>query len=129
MSEKAVKRRIGQIARHVRNIEVAKRWYIDVLHLPHLYSFGSLSFFDCDGTRLFLSEQRDETPVPNSILYFVVDDIDAACRDLQQRGVHFSSAPHLIHRHDDGTEEWMAFFEDCEGDTLALMSKRSTALS
>ena len=29
----------------------------------------------------------------------------------------------LIHRHEDGTEEWMAFFEDNEGRPLALMTQ------
>jgi methylmalonyl-CoA/ethylmalonyl-CoA epimerase len=119
--------RIGQIARHVRNIEATTRWYADVLKLPHLYSFGTLSFFDCDGTRLFLSERSAQTASPNSVLYFVVGDIDAAQFELERRGVHFSSGPHLIHRHDDGVEEWMAFFDDCEGETLALMSKKMPA--
>ena len=31
--------------------------------------------------------------------------------------------PARIHTHDDGTEEWMTFFEDGEGNTLALMSR------
>ncbi|MGZ5198303.1 MAG: VOC family protein [Telluria sp.] len=119
--------RIGQIARHVRDIAVAERWYKDVLRLPHLYTFGTLSFFDCDGTRLFLSERSPEASAPNSVLYFVVADIDAAHRELESRDVHFSSPPHLIHRHGDGVEEWMAFFDDCDGDTLALMSKKAPA--
>jgi methylmalonyl-CoA/ethylmalonyl-CoA epimerase len=29
----------------------------------------------------------------------------------------------MIHRHADGTEEWMAFFSDPEGRPLALMSQ------
>jgi methylmalonyl-CoA/ethylmalonyl-CoA epimerase len=29
----------------------------------------------------------------------------------------------MIHRHPDGTEEWMAFFEDPDGGVLALMSR------
>jgi hypothetical protein len=37
--------------------------------------------------------------------------------------VAFDGAPHLIYRHDDGTEEWMVFFSDSEGNTLALMSR------
>ena len=39
------------------------------------------------------------------------------------RGVEFVSAPHMIHRHEDGTEEWMAFFNDPEGRPLALMAR------
>jgi hypothetical protein len=29
----------------------------------------------------------------------------------------------MIHRHDSGVEEWMAFFEDLDGQLLALMSQ------
>jgi methylmalonyl-CoA/ethylmalonyl-CoA epimerase len=39
------------------------------------------------------------------------------------RGVEFIGAPHMIYRHADGTEEWMAFFKDPEGRPLALMSQ------
>jgi hypothetical protein len=36
----------------------------------------------------------------------------------------FTGAPHLIYTDDaTGVEEWMAFFEDGEGNTLALMSR------
>jgi hypothetical protein len=28
-----------------------------------------------------------------------------------------------VHKHGDGTEEWMSFFKDPEGRTLALMSQ------
>jgi hypothetical protein len=40
----------------------------------------------------------------------------------QLRGVRFTHAPHMINRHADGREEWMAFFEDPDGRPLALMS-------
>jgi hypothetical protein len=29
----------------------------------------------------------------------------------------------MIHRHQSGVEEWMAFFEDPDGKLLALMSQ------
>jgi hypothetical protein len=29
----------------------------------------------------------------------------------------------MIHRHADGTEEWLAFFKDPEGRPLAIMSE------
>ena len=41
---------------------------------------------------------------------------------MQQRGVEFTNAPHMIHKHENGVEEWMAFFEDPEGRPLAIMS-------
>jgi len=113
---------IGQISRTVGDIDAACAWYGGVLGLPHLYTFGKLAFFDCGGTRLFLSAEN-ATPGPESILYLSVEDIVAAHADLTARGVEFSGAPHMIHRHADGTEEWMAFFKDLEGRPLALISQ------
>lgn len=112
---------IGQISRNVRDIAAARNWYGEVLGLPHLYSFGNLAFFDLGGTRLFLNES--EGAAAESILYFRVADVRAAHAELTDRGVIFTNAPHLIHRHDDGTEEWMAFFEDNEGRPLAIMAQ------
>jgi len=112
---------IGQIARSVKDIEAARQWYGEVLGLTHLYSFGNLAFFDCDGTRLFLT-QGDGSPA-ESILYFRVPDIRLAHAELGQRGIEFIDAPHMIHKHGDGTEEWMAFFKDNEGRTLAIISQ------
>ncbi len=113
---------IGQISRSVRDIEQAEEWYRNVLGLKHLYTFGKLSFFDCAGTRLYLTQESDE-PTPESVLYFRVSNIDAAYEELRSRGVEFTDAPHRIHRHEDGTEEWMAFFKDPEGRPIALMSQ------
>jgi len=113
---------IGQIARHVANIEAARAWYGDVLGLPHLYSFGNMAFFDCGGVRLFLSADHGSNP-RDSLIYFRVDDIREAHDALATRGVDFIHAPHMIHRHDDGTEEWMAFFNDNEGRPLSIMSQ------
>jgi catechol 2,3-dioxygenase-like lactoylglutathione lyase family enzyme len=113
---------IGQISRSVGNIERAEHWYGKVLGLPHLYTFGNLAFFDCAGTRLMLS-QGDSPPGSDSILYFRVPDIRQAHNELKERGVEFTHAPHMIHRHADGTEEWMAFFKDSEGRPLAIMSQ------
>jgi DNA-binding CsgD family transcriptional regulator/catechol 2,3-dioxygenase-like lactoylglutathione lyase family enzyme len=113
---------IGQISRTVKDLAKAEAWYGGVLGLPHLYTFGKLAFFDCGGTRLYLSAENAE-PAAESILYFRVADIHAVHAALGARGVEFSGAPHMIHRHADGTEEWMAFFKDPEGRPLALMSQ------
>ena len=118
--------RIGQISRSVRDIAEAQRWYGEVLGLPHLYTFGKLAFFDCGGTRLFLSEKPGE-PTAESILYLRVDNIHAAHSLLTARGVEFTGAPHLIHTHANGVEEWMAFFNDPEGRPLALMAQTPPA--
>ncbi|MDQ0465061.1 DNA-binding CsgD family transcriptional regulator/catechol 2,3-dioxygenase-like lactoylglutathione lyase family enzyme [Caulobacter ginsengisoli] len=112
---------IGQIARSVADIAAARQWYGEVLGLPHLYTFGNLAFYDCGGVRLMLS-QGDGGPA-ESVLYFRVEDVRAAHAQLTGRGVVFTNAPHIIHTHADGTEEWMAFFNDNEGRTLAIMAQ------
>jgi DNA-binding CsgD family transcriptional regulator len=113
---------IGQIARSVGNTAASEAWYRDVLRVPHLYTFGTLAFFDFGGTRLMLSQQEGGAK-DESILYLRVGDIVQAHAELSARGVMFMDAPHLIHRHSDGTEEWMAFFKDPDGRPLALMSQ------
>ena len=113
---------IGQISRTVSDIDVAQNWYELILELPHLYRFGPLSFFDCNGTRLMLTQQEKLNP-DESVLYFKVADIIQMHSSLQQKGVEFIAPPHLIHKHGDGTEEWMAFFKDPDGRTLALMTQ------
>ena len=45
-------------------------------------------------------------------------------RRSSARGVKIVNAPHMIHKHDDGTEEWMAFFSDPDGRPLAIMSQQ-----
>lgn len=117
---------IGQIAREVKDIARAEAWYRDVLGLPHLYTFGKLAFFDCGGTRLFLEESVGDEALGlhnDSVIYFRVSDIEGAHEALRDRGVVFIHAPHMIFKHPDGTEEWMAFFEDSEGGLLAIMSQ------
>jgi len=117
---------VGQIARRVRDIEAARRWYGEVLGLTQLYSFGDMAFFDCDGMRLLLC--KDEAAgAGESILYFRVPDIRIAHAALEARGIAFVNAPHMIHRHADGTEEWMAFFKDNEDRPLAIMAKVTAA--
>ena len=113
---------IGQISRSVADIQKAEQWYGKVLGLRHLYTFGKMAFFDCGGTRLYLT-QEGAASGSESIVYFRVEDIAEAHRSLKSRGVEFINPPHLIHRHADGTEEWMAFFKDPDGRSLAIMSQ------
>lgn len=111
---------IGQIARRVSDVTASARWFQEKLGLAHLYTFGDLAFFNCGGTRLMLSKGDS---AQNAILYFLVPDIRSAHAALVAKGIIFVAAPHLIHRHDDGTEEWMAFFNDPDEQPLALMSR------
>ncbi len=117
---------LGQVARSVADVHASEAWYRDVLGLDHLYTFGDLAFFDCGGTRLMLS-QAEEKPGEESIIYLRVADIVATHERLVDAGVEFINAPHMIHKHDDGAEEWMAFFKDPDGRPLGIMSVSAPA--
>ena len=115
---------IGQVSLSIRDVGRAELFYGDTLGLPHVFTFGDLAFFDAHGVRLYLHRKDDEDWRPGSVLYFTVDDIHATQEALGKRGVNFTGAPQVIHTDDaTGVEEWMTFFEDGEGNTLALMSR------
>jgi len=63
---------VGQIALLVTDVDGAERFYRDVLGLPHLYTFGDLTFFDCGDTRLFLRAVPVAEWTAGSIVYFQV---------------------------------------------------------
>jgi catechol 2,3-dioxygenase-like lactoylglutathione lyase family enzyme len=120
--------RLGQVSMLTRSATAAEAWYRDVLGLRHIFTFGDLVFFDCAGTRLYIREVPDAEWRPSSILYFAVSDIRTAHEELGRRDVRFSGAPHMIYKDDQtADEEWMAFFDDPDGNTLAIMSRVSPA--
>jgi methylmalonyl-CoA/ethylmalonyl-CoA epimerase len=114
--------RIGQIGLSVQDVDRSEAFYRDVLRLRFLYRFGDLVFFDCAGVRLLLEKTtgHSENVVQGSPIYFSCADMTLAVRELQQRGIVFTSMPHLIAPMEDH-DLWMAFFEDPDGHTLALM--------
>ena len=115
---------IQQIAVNVREIGRAKSFYRDKLGLTHLFDGGpALSFFECGGVRLMLSPpEKPEFDHPASILYLRVADIAAAHREMKSRGVSFRDEPHRVAKLPD-REIWMAFFDDTEGNMLAITSE------
>src|SRR5436853_6768951 len=111
----------GQIALTVDDTERATAFYRDVVGLTFLFAAPPrLAFFDVGGTWLMLGPPegaRQERFA--SILYFDVDDIQAACEDMKRKGAKFRTEPHCVHR--DGTRElWLADFYDSEGNTMCL---------
>ena len=115
---------LGQVSMLTKSAERCEAWYRDVLELPHVFTFGDLVFFMAGDTRLFLREVAEDQWRASSILYFLVDDIEATRAELGRRGVKLEGAPHMIYRDDaTGVEEWMAFFEDPDGNMLAVMAR------
>lgn len=112
------------------DLDRAVAFYRDVLGFRFVAKFDppGLVFFDLGNVRLLL-----EAGAPESLLYLGVDDIDATWASLRSHDVTLESEPHLIHRDEDGTfgsagsEEWMAFFRDSEGNLVGLVERRLPA--
>ncbi len=117
--------RIEQIAMPVRDLGRATAFYRDRLGMKLLFEVPPhLAFFDCDGVRLALSISSDPMyDPPGSIVYYRVADIEASHVELEKRSVEFLQGPHKVAEL-GGVEIWMAFFEDTEGNTLALTSEK-----
>ena len=123
-------RGLHQVALRAPDLDAAVAFYRDVLGAAFIARFDppGLAFFDCGGVRLML-----EGNAAAGTVYFRVEDIDAAVAELTAKGVSFDHGPAMIHRDEDGTfgapggEEWMAFFKDPGGDTLALATRESGA--
>jgi len=120
--------KLHQVALTATDLDASVGFYRDVLGLRFIGRFDppGLAFFALGGgARLMLSATASEAS-----LYFLVDDLKAAFRAFQNRGVRFLQPPAMIH-HDEagdfgkkGSEEWMAFFRDPSGNMLALVEKR-----
>jgi methylmalonyl-CoA/ethylmalonyl-CoA epimerase len=121
---------IGQLAVRVQDLDRAVGFYRDVLGLPLLFQAPpGLAFFKAGGVRLMLS--KPETAAfdhPGAIVYYTVTDIAATHKTLADRGVLFIETPKVIHR-TPASELWMAFFEDSEGNPIAIMHDKPIAAS
>jgi methylmalonyl-CoA/ethylmalonyl-CoA epimerase len=114
---------IGQIALPVSDVDRSEAFYEKVLGLRKLYRFGDLSFFDCAGVRLMIDKVEGGGEVkPQGCIYFRCADITLTVRELEKRGLSFTSKPHLIAKMDDH-DLYMAFFTDPDGHTMALMQE------
>ena len=122
-----VLQQVGQISVGISNLERAVAFYRDVLRLKYLFWTGNMAFFDCGGVRLMLAmPEKPGQAQTSSILYFKVEDIEAAAADLSTRGVAFEAKPHLVAKMPN-YELWMAFFRDSEQNLMALMSEKASA--
>lgn len=114
---------IAQIALTVGDEARATEFYRDTLGMRHLFTVPGMAFFDCGGVRLLLGRaQEGQEASRGAVLYHRVDNIEATFELLTGRGVEFKGAPHVAHRTADH-ELRLAFFNDPDGNTLALMSE------
>lgn len=118
---------IVQVAQRATDLDRAEDFYRRLLGVEPAARFDppGLLFFVVDGVRLLL-----EPGAPSSLLYLRTDDLDARVAALEAEGVRITAPPHEIYEHADdslgpaGTVERMAFFEDSEGNTVALVEQR-----
>ena len=115
---------IYQISINVDDLDGAIEFYRDKLGIKFIAKFPpGLAIFDCDGVHLMVSAIPGETSTGNSVIYFNVADAQVGYKTLRERGVDFTSEPHVIHS-TDNYELWMAFFEDPDGNTMAIAAER-----
>lgn len=116
-----------QVAQKADDLERAAQWYAMLLGTGPTATFDppGLVFFDLDGVRLLL-----DRVAPSALHYLRVDDIDATLGRLRETGAEVATEPHVIFSHDDdtlgpaGTDEWMAFVRDSEGNLVGLVEHR-----
>jgi catechol 2,3-dioxygenase-like lactoylglutathione lyase family enzyme len=125
MSNNGLIRSIGQIHISVTDIDRAVEFYRDTLEMPFLFQVPGqpMAFFQCGEVRLYLGIPETTDFRTRSAHYYRVDSVDESYATLQSRGVEFRGKPHMVHN--DGKHElWIAFFNDPDGNHLALMEER-----
>ena len=116
---------ILQVAQHADDLDRAAAFYEALLGAPPAARFEGqgLLFFNIGISRLLL-----EKAAGSALIYLQVDDVRVLVDELRASGVEIVDAPHVIFSHTDdslgptGTDEWMAFIRDSEGNTVGLVS-------
>lgn len=125
---KGGRRMLQQVAQQAQDLDRAGRFYAQLLGMDPVATFDppGLVFFDLGEVRLLL-----DRAAPSALLYFKVADVHSRIEELRALDVHVETQPHVIFSHDDdtlgpaGTDEWMAFVKDSEGNTVGLVSHRA----
>ncbi len=126
---------IHQVALPSADLARSIAFYRDTLGATLVASFDppGLAFFQVGDVRLLIDRAGAASgglKVGGSVVYLRVADIQASHNALKSRGVTFLAPPQRVHRDDAGTfgppgnEEWMTFFRDPDGNTLALVTQR-----
>lgn len=116
---------VFQVAQRAVDLDRASEFYAWLLGSEPTGRFEppGLLFFQVGATRLLL-----DRVAPSALVYLRVDDVRHTVERCRERGVTIESEPHVIFTHADdalgpaGTDEWMAFVIDSEGNTVGLVS-------
>ena len=116
---------LGQVALAVRDVALAKRFYVEVLGLRPLFDAGpKLSFLGVGMVRLMLTVPDGAGEVGrNSVLYYRVAGLAEYYRRVVAAGALPEREPQLAARLPDH-ELWLAFVRAPEGNLVGLMEER-----
>jgi methylmalonyl-CoA/ethylmalonyl-CoA epimerase len=120
--------KLAQVALTATNLDLAIEFYRDILGLKFLARLDppGVAFFGLGGgARLMLSSAASQAH-----LYFAVESLETAMRELKARGISFLQPPTRFQRDEagnfgrKGTEEWITLFRDPSGNILGLVERR-----
>ena len=116
---------IGQIAVTVSDVAVALGFYRDILGMNFLFQPAeNLAFVQAGDIRVMLSTPQGAGEIgANSILYFMVEDIEACHADMVARGAKNERAPALAAQMPDH-ELWTGFLRDPDDNLVGLMEEK-----
>ncbi len=116
---------LGQVALAVRDVALAKRFYVEVLGLRPLFDAGpKLSFLGVGTVRLMLTMPEGAGEAGrNAELYYRVAGLAEYYRRVVAAGAVPEREPQLAARMPDH-ELWLAFVRDPEGNLVGLMEER-----
>lgn len=117
--------KIGQIAVTVSNVDKALGFYRDILGLQFLFQpADNLAFVQAGDVRIMLSTPQGAGSVgENSILYFMVEDIERSHADMIARGATNERTPALAAQMPDH-ELWTGFLRDPDDNLVGLMEEK-----
>lgn len=117
--------RIGQVAITVSDVPKAVAFYRDILGLKYLFGpHHTLAFLQSGDVRVMLSTPQGAGLVGgNSILYFVVRDIEQAHAAFVARGAASERPPQRAAQMPDH-ELWLGFLRDPDGNVVGLMEEK-----
>ena len=110
----------------VNDLKQAKDFYAQTLGLKVKESEMGLEIHPGD-TDVFIYPKPNHTPAGFTVLNFLVDDIDKAVDDLQQKGVRFEQYAGEIKTNEKGIHRnggpSIAWFKDPAGNILSVLEK------
>ena len=107
-----------------RDPGAATSFYRDALGFQYLRDDGFALVFDLGGVMLRIGKVKEFAPAQNTVLGWEVDDIGAALKQFEQKGVRFERYPNMG-QDDQGictfpNGDKVAWFKDPDGNVLSL---------